>query len=153
MSVTIVILLLIAAIALILIEIFLIPGIGIPGIIGLVLMASALFLGYSINATTGHFTLLGSIVASGGLMALALRSKTWSKMSVHKEITSRVNHHTEGLNIGDEGLAITRLNPMGNVRFGDDHFEVRTRGEYLAENTRVKITNIERDKITVESIK
>ena len=57
MSVTIVILLLVAAIALILIEIFLIPGVGIPGIIGLALMAVALFLGYSIDTTTGHFTL------------------------------------------------------------------------------------------------
>jgi membrane-bound ClpP family serine protease len=153
MSVTIVILLLVAAIALILIEIFLIPGVGIPGIIGLALMAVALFLGYSIDTTTGHFTLVGSLVASGGLMALALRSKTWTKMSVQNEISSRVDQHADRLAVGDEGVAITRLNPIGNARFGEDLYEVRSRGEYLAEHSRLKIINIERDKITVESFK
>ena len=74
-------------------------------------------------------------------------------MSVQNEISSRVDQHADRLAVGDEGVAITRLNPIGNARFGEDLYEVRSRGEYLAEHSRLKIINIERDKITVESFK
>ena len=54
MTVTLVILLLLAAITLILIEILIIPGIGITGVGGLILMLSALVIAYNIDAITGH---------------------------------------------------------------------------------------------------
>lgn len=149
MTIGIIILLLLVAIGLILVEIFLIPGVGIPGIIGVALLGITLFLAYDISVTVGHYTLVGSSLASVGLLLLALRSKTWSRVSVHDEISGKIDYHTEALVIGETGIAVTRLNPIGNVRFGDKIFEARTRGEYIDEESTVEITNIEGNKITV----
>jgi membrane-bound ClpP family serine protease len=150
MTLTIVILLLLTAIALILVEIFLIPGVGIPGLLGLVLLCISLFSAYSIDTTTGHLTLAASVIASGGLMALAFQAKTWTKMSVQNEITSRVIIDTSKLEIGQEGKTQTRLNPIGNVLFGDQQIEARSKGEFIDDHTTVEIVNIEGNKITVK---
>jgi membrane-bound ClpP family serine protease len=152
MTITIVILLLLTAIGLILIEIFLIPGIGIPGVAGLGLMAGSLVMAYSIGNTEGHFALGFTIIASALLMFLAFRSKTWSRLSVTDEITSKVDAHTEELKIGDHGIAITRLNPIGNARFGETQFEVSSRGEFIEDHSSVEIITIEGNKIIVKPI-
>ena len=152
MTITIVILLLLTAIGLILIEIFVIPGIGIPGVAGLVLIAGSLYMAYSIGNTEGHFALGFTIIASALLMFLAFRSKTWSRLSVTDEITSKVYAHTEELKIGDHGIAITRLNPIGNGRFGEVQFEVSSRGEFIEDHSSVEIITIEGNKIIVKPI-
>ncbi len=150
MTLTIVILLLLVSIALILVEIFLIPGVGIPVIAGLVLLGVTLFSAYSIDTTTGHITLAASLVVSAGLIALAFRSKTWSKMSVKDEIRSKVIIDTTQLEIGQEGKTQTRLNPIGNVLFNDQQLEARSNGEFIDDHTKVEIVNIEGNKITVK---
>lgn len=150
MTITIVILLLLTAIALILVEIFLIPGIGIPGVAGLVLLGISLFSAYSIDTQTGHITLAVSVIASGGLMALSFRAKTWSRLSVTNEITSKVVIDITEISIGQEGKTQTRLNPIGNVMFGEQVIEARSKGEFIDDHTIVEIVNIEGNKITVK---
>jgi membrane-bound ClpP family serine protease len=152
MTVTLVILLLLAAITLILIEILIIPGIGITGVGGLILMLSALVIAYNIDAITGHITLVATILASIGLILLAFRSKTWDKMSQTEEIKSHVDQHTGKLNVGDKGIAISRLNPIGNVEFKDERFEASSIGEFIDATSRVEIINIEGNKIIVKPI-
>lgn len=151
MSITLVILLLCIAIGLILIEIFLIPGVGIPGIAGIALMAGALILAYQVNTITGHYTLAATVLASLALMALALRAKTWDRLSQKEEIRGRVNNTAGELKVGDRGTCVSRLNPIGTVRIGEALYEARSRGEYISEQTPVEIINIEGTKITVKS--
>jgi len=152
LSLTLVILLLCIAIGLILIEIFLIPGVGIPGIAGIVLMAGALIMAYRIDPITGHYTLAATALASVALVILSLRAKTWDRMSQKEEIKGRVNTDVSELKTGDRGMTIGRLNPTGKVRFGENLYEVRSRGDYIAEQCPVEIINIEGTKITVKPI-
>lgn len=152
MSLTIVILLLCIAFGLILIEIFLIPGVGIPGIAGVVLKVSALVLAYQIDDITGHYTLGVTALISVGLIALALRSKTWEKISQKEEIRGRAGAAVHDLKAGDRGITVGRLNPIGNVRFGDVLFEARSKGDYIPEKCTVEIVTIEGTKITVKPI-
>lgn len=149
MSATIVILLLALAIGLILIEIFLIPGVGIPGIAGAVLMFICLVMAYKVSTTFGHYTLLGTAVVSAALVALAFRSKTWDKLSLKSDIDARVEHPLYSLKVGDSGEAISRLNPMGKALINEHFFEVSTKGEYIDAHSSIEITNIEGNKIIV----
>lgn len=153
MTVTLVVLLLLAAIALILIEILIIPGVGITGISGLVLMAGAIVIAYNIDPMTGHITLAATIIASIGLIFLSIRSKTWEKMSQNDEIKGRVDQHTEKVKVGEQGIAISRLNPIGNVEFKDERFEASSIGEFIDAGSRIEIINIEGNKITVKPTK
>lgn len=149
MSATIVILLLVIAIGLVLIEIFLVPGVGIPGIAGAVLMIVSLVMAYRVGTTFGHYTLAATGVVSIGLVALAFRSKTWEKLSLKSGIDSKVARPIDGLNVGDIGEAISRLNPMGKAMFNDHFFEVSSKGDYIEAHSSIEIVNIEGSKITV----
>ncbi|GAB4377397.1 MAG: hypothetical protein Kow0075_05820 [Salibacteraceae bacterium] len=152
MTPTIVVLLLIIAIGLILTEIFFVPGVGIPGILGLLLMLIALGMAFSIGHDFGYMTLGGAAVASVILVIFALRSKTWSRVSQQHEISGKVDTHANRLKSGERGITVSRLNPVGKARFGDEILEVCTWGEYLDADTAVEITNIEGNKITVKPI-
>ncbi len=149
MSPTIIILLLVIAIGLVLIEIFLVPGVGIPGIAGAVLMLACLFLAYNVSPAFGNYTLAATGLISIGLVLLAFRAKTWQKLSLKSGIDSKVDRPTEGLAVGDVGEAISRLNPMGKAMFNEHFYEVSSKGEYIDAHSSVEITNIEGTKITV----
>ena len=91
MSPTIIILLLVIAIGLVLIEVFLVPGVGIPGIAGAVLMLACLFLAYNVSPAFGNYTLAATGLISIGLVLLAFRAKTWQKLSLKSGIDSKVD--------------------------------------------------------------
>ena len=152
MTLTIAILLLLVAIALMLIEIFLVPGVGIPGIAGLILLVASIYIAYQIDTTSGYYTLAASVVISIGLMLLAFRAKTWSRVSVNSEIKARLIYPTDTLKIGDKGNTISRLNPIGNIRVNDQKFEASSIGDFIDANTPIEITNIEGNKVTVKPV-
>ncbi len=152
MTLTVAILLLLVAIALMLIEIFLVPGVGIPGIAGLILLVASIYIAYQIDTTSGYYTLAASVVISIGLMLLAFRAKTWSRVSVNSEIKARLIYPTDTLKIGDKGNTISRLNPIGNIRVNDQKFEASSIGDFIDANTPIEITNIEGNKVTVKPV-
>lgn len=152
MTLTVAILLLLVAIALMLIEIFLVPGVGIPGIAGLILLVASIYIAYQIDTTSGYYTLAASVLISIGLMLLAFRAKTWSRVSVNSEIKARLIYPTDTLKIGDKGNTISRLNPIGNIRVNDQKFEASSIGDFIDANTPIEITNIEGNKVTVKPV-
>jgi len=149
MSASIVILLLIIAIGLVLIEIFLIPGIGIAGIAGAILMITSLVLAYEVGTAFGHYVLAGTGLISIGLVLLAFRTKTWDRLSLKSDIHSKVDNHATNLSLGERGKTVSRLNPMGKAMFNEHFYEVSSKGEYIDAHSSVEITNIEGTKITV----
>ena len=152
MSASIVILLLVIAIGLVMIEIFLIPGVGIPGLAGAILMLVSLYMAYEVSTRFGNYTLAGTALASIALVILAFRSKTWDRLSLKSGIDSRVQNQTDGLSVGMQGLAVSRLNPIGNARFNDRLMEVSSRGAFIEAESPIEIVNIEGNKITVQKI-
>lgn len=152
MSASIVILLLIIAIGLVLIEIFLIPGIGIAGIAGALLMITSLVLAYQVGTTFGHYVLTATGLISIGLVLMAFRSKTWDRLSLKSDIQSKVENPALLLSVGDKGKSISRLNPMGKALFNDKYIEVSSKGAYIGANSEIEIVQIDSNKITVTQI-
>jgi membrane-bound ClpP family serine protease len=54
-----------------------------------------------------------------------------------------------GLEVGQEGTAVSALRPIGKAELGTQQVEVRTHGEYLDSGTKIKIVKIELNQITV----
>lgn len=152
MSATILILLLIIAIGLVLIEIFIIPGVGIAGIIGALLMVVALFLAYEIGTSFGHYTLASTILVSIGLLALTFRANTWERISLKSNINAHVESNAEGLSVGDKGLAVSRINPMGKAFINERYVEVSSKGDYIDAQSPIEIITIDKNKIIVKQV-
>ena len=133
-------------------EILVIPGTGIAGIIGFALIGIAVWQTYAVYGNTpGHIVLGISILLTFITLALSLRAKTWSRMSLKSSISSRVNVFEEvNVKPGDTGEAVSRLVPMGKALINGDYFEVSATGEYIDQGTEIVVTKIVNNKIKVK---
>ncbi len=152
---TIIITLILVGLLMILLEILVIPGMGIAGILGFALMAVSVFLSYSrLGTPQGHYVLAGTIVLNLSFLALALRSKTWNRLMLNKNVDSRVNLFDEsGIKVGDQGTTISRCTPGGKALINNEFYEVHARSEFIDEDEPIEVIKVEHNKIFVKHIK
>lgn len=153
MSWTVIVALIVIGLLFLILEILVVPGSTVVGVVGFILMAIGIWQTYIVyGSTTGHYVLGGSLILTLGALALSLRSKTWKRAMLHTEILGKTNvYEAEKIKVGDTGKAVSRLVPMGKAFINDDYFEVRTSGEFLDQETEVVVTKIEHNKIYVKS--
>ena len=81
-----------------------------------------------------------------------MRSRTLDKMSLHTNIDSTApTRVSSNINVGDQGITISRLNPMGRVLIGNVTVEARSI-DFIDEGTPVIIKHIEQTTIFVEPL-
>lgn len=146
-----VITLIIVGLILILAEILLIPGIGVAGILGLLAMGGSCYYSfYEFGNTVGTIVTVANSVLLICTLIYVLRAKTWKRMSLETNIDSKaVEDDSSYVSLGDKGVALTRLAPMGTVRFGDRVAEVRAVEGIIDPGTEVEVTMIEDRRIYV----
>lgn len=150
----IIVALLLIGLTLILVELVFIPGTTVVGLLGLIFAIVGVGVSYQhFGNTVGLYVLIGmSAVTLGGLF-YSFRSGAWSRFSLKSAIDSRVNEGLlSALHIGDEGITLSSLRPMGKAEFHEKAFEVRTSGGYVNSGERVRITRIQSHQIVVEPL-
>jgi len=135
-----------------LLEILVVPGATVVGIVGAGMMIGGVYLAYSqIDTQTGHLTLAGTIVFIIVSIGFALKSKTWKKIMLKEELKGKVNVVEQDIvKKGDEGITISRLNPMGKAFINDEYYEVSSKGDYINENTPIVVDKVDGNKIIVK---
>lgn len=155
MTLTGIILLLLLGLLLLMVEILVLPGTTVLGVIGGILMLVGLwfaFAGY--GTTTGLYVLCISSVVTLGAVIMAFRAGTWNRFTLHKKLNGQVNTFDESLlEVGTTGIAVSRLAPMGKAEFGGEYYEVTTTGEYVDASTKITIVAVSKNQITVKPIK
>jgi membrane-bound ClpP family serine protease len=139
---------------LIVVELIFVPGVTIVGILGFILVAVGVWIGYAaLGTTTGHMILAASVLVGGLALFYSFRSEAWSRFALKDVITSRVNEENPHLlEVGEEGMTISALRPQGTAIFKERQHEVQTIGTFLSPNTPVRIIKIIANKIIVEAI-
>lgn len=151
---TFIIILILVGILMLLLEILVIPGSGIAGIVGFGLMVAGIWMAYSREGTqAGHITLVVTLGVNLIGLLLALRSKTWKKAMLSTEIDGKVNIvDTKLLHIGDKGVTVSRCAPMGKAVFNDKFIEVSTLSDFIDEDAVVQVVKISGNKVFVKQI-
>ena len=150
MSWLIISLLIIVGLVFLILELLVIPGTTVVGIIGFILIAVGVWQSFTYGISAGLITFVITLVVSVIAVYLSLRSNTWNKAMLHTSIDSKVNTESENLNIGDIGQTVSRINPMGKAVFNNQFFEVSSYGSLIDENKNVKVTEISSNKIMIE---
>lgn len=135
-----------------LIEIFLLPGISVAGIAGAIFLIGGIIYSYMfLGSTTGNITLAASAVALGATFFWLLKSKSLEKISLNTNIDDKVdNSNLLKVAVGDVGVTISRLNPIGKVFVNDTEIEGKSYdGEFIEEETEVEVMKIETYNILV----
>jgi len=129
-----------------LIEIFLLPGISIAGIAGAIFLIGGIAYAYLfLGSTAGNVTLAASVAALGGTFVWMLRSKTLRRISLDTSIESTIdNTNLQKMAVGDTGIAVSRLNPIGKVMVHDIVAEGKSvDGEFIEEDSEIEVVKIE----------
>ena len=144
MEILIIIALLIAGLILLLLEVFLFPGISLAGIGATVCLVYANVRAFSeLGTWPGVITLAISIISSILVFVWFMRSKSLDKLALKKDIDSSVKQpEAATIQVGDTGVAITRLAQIGNAQFGDRIVEVRTTGDFIDAKTPIIVDRI-----------
>ena len=144
--------LILVGLVLIFVEILLVPGVGVAGILGLLcLVGCSVYSFYDMGTTAGLIVTVVNSLLLIGLTIYVLRAKTWKRMSLETNIDSKAVEDAV-LSVGDKGKTMTRLAPMGAARFGDNVVEVKALEGMLDPGTPVKVVLIEDNKIYVRPL-
>jgi membrane-bound ClpP family serine protease len=145
--------LIIIGIMLLLLELLVIPGFGITGILGIASLIGGVVLAYtSLGATAGHLTLFSSLAGCGIALWIIMRSKTWNRLSLKTNIDDKVDVLPEqkGIQAGNSGVALTRLAPMGKIRVNNVDVEATSREGIINTGQTVEVVKIDGTKIIVK---
>jgi len=146
-------LLLVIGLAALAVEILVLPGFGVTGVVGAVCVTVAVVLALTgTSPTPTDLAQALAIVAASAVICAAV-VYTWVR---HLPSSNRfaglllkgAGHRTEGFVtaparpelVGRRGLAITDLRPSGTAAFGDERLDVVTEGEYVSQGTAIEVT-------------
>jgi membrane-bound serine protease (ClpP class) len=158
------ILLFIIGVILLLIEIFVIPGFGITGIVGIILMVAALFFGLitDIDIATTNAISIAIIQLASTFVATAIviyfiwkllpKSQTFNKLILNENLPSKSGYAAkptfENL-VGQTGKALTDLRPSGSAIINDERIDVVTEGDYIERGNEIIVKKVEGSKVVV----
>ncbi|MDH6305858.1 membrane-bound ClpP family serine protease [Parabacteroides sp. PF5-5] len=144
LDIVIIIFLMALAIFLILLEIFLLPGITIAGIGGALFAIGGVIYAYTISPFAGHITLLGSVIGFVITFFWLLRAKSFNKVALNTDVDSKLTSSRElGIEVGDEGISLSRLAPIGKARIKDITVEAKSTGEFIDEETPIVVVRVD----------
>lgn len=146
--------LILAGIVLIILEIILIPGF-IAGILGSIAVFTGIFLAYNnFGSTTGTIVAVSSVSLTVVTIIMTFRMRSWDKIGLKDEMKWKIpGTENLGINIGDIGVTISALRPMGTVEINGKSFEAESSGELIEEDQQVKVVKISTNKVIVETFK
>jgi len=161
------ILMFIIGVALILLEIFVIPGFGIAGIGGIILVFASLFLSLVGGDPFLDFELVSraiiqlSISLVVALVLIFVLAKYLPKTSIFNKFVLSVSEKSGGgfsyrsiakNLIGAEGIALTTLRPAGTAKINGKRVDVVTESEYVEKGKKIKVLAVDGIKVLVKEI-
>lgn len=146
------IILTIVGLVLLLSEIFLIPGVGVAGVLGVLSLGGACYyVFYEFGVLAGAIFTAAILVVLIALIIYTIKSRAWKKLALDTSIDSKVQNIEEApLAVGDSGRAVTRLAPIGTARFDGKSYEVKSLEGMIDAGTEVEIVMFEDNKIYVK---
>lgn len=102
-------------------ELVLLPGVSIGAILALVCYGSSIYLAFRDYGTVaGVVVILAILLLSLVATIISLRAKTWQRFSLKQRVDSSSMPSTpdQELQVGDRGMTLSRLSPMGTIEVG-----------------------------------
>ena len=134
------------------VEVFLLPGFGVAGILGIVMIASSMLLALIGSAPTGAdvlqavAVLVASLVVTAAVLFGWLRhlpnSTRWSGLFLHHSSEAAEGFISAPLReelVGRTGVALTDLRPSGTAVFDEERLDVVTEGEFVRSGSSVTV--------------
>lgn len=146
-----------AGVILLIVEAFM-PGFGVPGISGIILLlAGVAMTWYEYGAMVGLGTTVAVLALVGVAISVSLKSASSGRLSKSDLIlndteTPPPENADMQLLVGKEGVVKNTLRPVGTAEFDCGKLHVTSDGEYVSEGQKVRIVRVEGTQIFVNKI-
>lgn len=134
------------------IEVFLIPGISLAGLLSGASLLYAVYYTFSQMGTeAGLLTLAMAALGIAAVTVWFMRSKTVDRLSLKKTLDYRPDPLADtGLKVGAQGITVTRLTLIGNADFGGYLIEVKSADGFIDEKTPIEVVGIRGGQVLVK---
>ena len=147
--------LILVGLALVAVEVTLVPGfnvIGVFGVVGAAVGVVYAFVEYGMAGGLG--TLVATVLAAGGLVFFLWESGAWDRFILSDSLRrdadiDAVEHESRSRVLGKSGTAVTPLRPGGVAEVEGARLEVETEGAFIAAGSRVRIVAMDRRRYIV----
>ncbi len=164
------ILLFVGGLAFLALEVFVLPGFGIAGTIGIAMCFIGLLLSFQTFIVPQNqqeidlfvenlFTITSSLGVD--IIAIILLAKYLPEGAPMRLSMKAIQTESEGYTVAvpgytdlleQEGVALTSLRPSGRVKIGEDPYDVVTSGDLIDSGTPVRVIEVKGNRIVVEKI-
>lgn len=136
-----------------------VPGFGLPGIAGVILLVAGVIL-YAKTPLQALILVLIIIAILGVVLAIVYRSASKGKLSKNIVLADSLGEDIQfsaaddlGYLLGSEGVALTTLRPSGTADFSGVKLDVVSNGEFIKKGTLVIVDKVMGNRIVVKQIK
>jgi membrane-bound serine protease (ClpP class) len=158
-------------VALMLLEIFILPGLMICGMLSIICFIAALVMSFDISSlpafapefgslSNWQYGLLYIMLCAVLALSLPILVSKYLLPALPEALTpinktdlsaaySPVEEFVEEIKKGDIGIALTDLRPSGHAKFGDKMLDAQSRSDFIAAGTEVKVEFVEAGKVWV----
>lgn len=133
-------------------ELVLLPGISVAGVGALLAFGVAIFYAFfEYGVLWGVVTLTVTVVLAVIAVFVSLRSNTWQQLSLKTTIDSASTPTPQQNNIrmGQVGITLTRLAPMGKVRIGEVTVEAKAVDDFIDPKQPVEVIGFDNTVVIV----
>lgn len=147
--------LLVMGFVLLFLEVFVIPGVNVFGVLGFASLLTGIVYAY-VRLGAGPALALGAwtALASAVLVWLVLRNRAWSRLVLHRGNTRQEGYSATPADLaelaGQTGEALTPLRPSGRARFGERIVDVVTEGNFIPRGTPVAVLEVVGSRVVVQ---
>ena len=154
----VILLLLFLGFALILIELFIIPGFGLTGLSGLVSLAIASYFAFTRvrSPWAGWGALLGTLVILTIFIKFFPMTRSWKRMRLNAREDSKKGFAASSSQleelVGKTGVSLTILRPAGTAKIEGKRVDVVTEGIFIPKDTDIKVVMVKGNRVVVRKI-
>jgi membrane-bound serine protease (ClpP class) len=145
-----VITLLLVGLILLALELLVIPGFGVVGILGIAAILGSIWVSYArLNPRSAVLALVVGMVLAGLMIWLLPKTRTARSMVLEAQHTGTAADPSLKALEGQEGVALTTLRPSGAATIGERPVDVVTDGQYVEAGVRVRVIRVEGARVVV----
>lgn len=139
-------------------EIFVIPGFGMMGILGIVILVFTVVIAYkSLGYEAAFYTILAGLVIGASSIYYFLKRKLFKRATLQYKLSREdgfaVRHFLAEEFMDKEGIALTNLRPVGIIEIDNERLDAVAEGDtFIKRGSKIKVVGIEGNKLVVQKI-
>lgn len=146
--------LLVLGFAMILLEIFVIPGFNIFGMMGFGTVCLGVVLAYTkLGVEAALVVGLLGIAGTASLVWFLVRNRAWQRLVLEVETDKASGYASAPVGFAElmdeKGIAVTPLRPSGRAQFGDRIVDVVTEGDFINNGSQVQVLQVSGNRVVV----